>query len=369
MFPSGVFYKEHDDFEPWRGQWDKNNIPVYVLKDETTFLDELQPSPKLKIQELPKIQEHWSKVMEVIRERADEVQLAPSTDGPDSDPDPDGALLADDEPEPAPTPFQQKWQEGNKWWDTFFGDETKFWSEDRADATEWPTPLTENAAPYVQLPHLLQQLPLPRDRKQFGECILSAFDTLTADLPSSMEASIANKFGEVIKSSMDLCKEIGQEPNTLHLYSSEGTKPEQGTSYDATTDMEVGHMAVVKVVAEDSSGQRGWDLVRVKAIKEGQIECVYVMPKIRGLKYTEKECPAWPDNWMEYKMVPITVGKMRRKTVEWAGTLSHASVQFSFKPEGDKIPGKYFHSVQMACLAIGTSHTPDALESDADVPV
>jgi len=126
----------------------------------------------------------------------------------------------------------------------------------------------------------------------------------------------------------------------------------------------VGHIAVIKVAVEESNGQRGWDVVRVIRMNEAYVDCLYLMPSIKTLTYTATHYPAWPPNWMDYKMQPIKVGKHK----QWAGTITSENVQFSFPCKGDKIPGKYIHSVQMACIAINDTHTPDALESDADVP-
>ena len=323
-------------------------------------MDELKPSPKLKIQELPAIQEHWSKIMEVIRD-----QPTGSPTGVDTDSDADDALLVDEEPEPEPTTFKQKWEDGDTWWNTFIQSETAFWSDHPENVTEGPYPPTEKST-YVQLPHILLPHTLPNDREALGESVLSAFDTLRSNLPSGLDLAITDKFAEAIEASSALSKEVGQEPTSLYLYSSEGSKPQRATHYNPLTDLQVGDMAVVKVDVQYSSGLRGWDVVRVKAINEGNVECVYLMPRIMGLKYTETSYPDWPDNWMECKMQPITVGKRRAKNVEWADKMSCECVQFSF-PAGDKVPAKYLHSVKMACNAISNTCTADALESDADV--
>jgi hypothetical protein len=371
MLPTGVFYKEHDDFHPWRGQWDNNKFPVYILKKDADFNDPpLQASPKLKIQELLAIEQHWDKIMEVIREvPADEVpaeeQDGPLSDGADSEAD--SALLEDtfDKPALAPAPIGNKWHEGDAWWKQFATSEKEFWKQHPADTTECPhPPLTEGDEPYVQLPHILKQKPLPTDQKQMSVSLLSAFDTLDDDLPPCLDSSIASKLVEAKKVSRNLNKELGQAANTLHLYSSQGTKPENSTHYNATTDLQVGDIAVIKVAVEESSGRRGWDVVRVIRMDEGNVDCLFLMPSIKTLKYTATHYPDWPPNWMDYKMQPIKVTKHK----QWAGKITSENVQFSFPCKGDKIPGKYIHSVQMACIAITNSSIPDALESDADVP-
>lgn len=320
--------------------------------------DRLKASPKLKIQELPAIQHHWSKILEVIREPG---EADPSTEG--SDCDPDGALFIDNEPVTQSSRIGQKWEEGEAWWSTFIQTETTFWSAYPKEQTECACPLTEEEAPYVQVPRMLTRRRLKPHDNAMSESILSAFDTLNEDLPQGLDSSIAVKLVEVKNKSKALYKAVGQAPNALHLYSSEGTKPEQGTQYNATTDLQVGDMAVIKVAVEESSGQRGWDVVRVIRMHEGNVDCVYLMPSIKTLKYTATQCPDWPSNWMDYKMQPIKVGKHK----QWAGTITFDNVQFSFPYKGDKIPGKYIHSVQMACNAIANTTTPDALESDADV--
>lgn len=358
---SGVFYKEHDDFEPWRGQWDNNDKPVYVLKKKVNLKDSVKASPKLKIQELPAIQQHWSKIMEVIRDHGEQDAGTDGSDGSDSDPD--GALFIDEEPATQSSHIRQKWKEGDAWWSNFINTETNFWSAYPKEQTECAYQLTQDEAQYVQVPRELTQRRFDAIDRTMSESILSAFDTLNQDLPEGLASSIAVKLAEVKKESKALYNSVGQAPNHLHLYSSEGTKPVQGTHYNANTDLQVGDMAIIKVIAEESSGQRGWDVVRVIRLDEGKVDCVYLMPSIKTLKYTTTHYPAWPPNWVDYKMQPIKVGKQK----QWAGTVSFANVQFSFPYKGDKIPGKYIHSVQMACIAIANTTTPDALESDADV--
>jgi hypothetical protein len=163
--------------------------------------------------------------------------------------------------------------------------------------------------------------------------------------------------------------------NDLVLFSSEGPKPNSNPEYKPSTDLEVGHVAVVVVEQSDSSGGRGWDLVEVRdmplATTESTFRGVYLMPKYKGhlaLKYTNTEFPAWPDDWIHQKLVPITVATRRSKAVEWSDeNLSLDSVLFSFKPTSSMmIPQRFLTSVQLACNSIANNIKPPALESDGE---
>jgi len=128
---AGVFFKEHDDFVPWRGQWDDNDLPIYVLKqDWSSGTDVLKAAPRLKLKELDAIQEHWKRIVAVINHGNEhDVENAPTL--PEEDPlldDSDHGCDIDQPAIPVGQDFKRKWEEGITWWDSFFQEEKSFWS-------------------------------------------------------------------------------------------------------------------------------------------------------------------------------------------------------------------------------------------------
>eukprot|EP00798_Chlamydomonas_sp_ICE-L_P019825 gene19825-biopygen28670 len=201
-----------------------------------------------------------------------------------------------------------------------------------------------------------------------------AAEDIADDLSGPDDLAVRDYGCPGLKDILTMETELARPPTAdlLYLHSSQGTKPDTRAAYDPNTDLALGHVAVVKVAVEDSSGERGWDVVDIKSDTViGEVECVYLMPlyskRGEALVYTDTDYPQWPSEWMDQKLVPITVKLGRNHKATWTGNIPLDAVQFSCQPTSNmKIPKKYHTSVLLACKAIEDNTRPEAVQSDGD---
>eukprot|EP00798_Chlamydomonas_sp_ICE-L_P003096 gene3096-biopygen20841 len=349
-------FKEYDESGHWRGQWDKDSEPILVLSrfplsKSVPFKD----APKIRIQELQNIEVHWKSIWNVISPKDAAEDIADDLSGPD-----DLAVREygldeqDDIPGPASddlagtsagdgagyaasitADIRRIWLDSNKWWKEFFDNEKEYWAK------------------------------LPP-----GENLIAALDDLSIDLPDILQSEVAKGLKDILTMETELARP--PTADLLYLHSLQGTKPDTRAAYDPYTDLALGHVAVVKVAVEDSSGERGWDVVEIKSDTViGEVECVYLMPlyskRGEALVYTDTDYPEWPSEWMDQKLVPITVKLGRNHKATWTGNIPLDAVQFSCQPTSNmKIPKKYHTSVLLACKAIEDNTRLEAVQSDGD---
>lgn len=382
----GVFFKEHDDFGPWRGQWDDNDKAIYVLKKDWARENRtLKASPKLRIDELAAIETHWGKILEVVDKCSSveeafsqpPIETSDCVSGDDSSDDLDNVLEDsdvdgdDDGPLPVKEDFARKWNDGTKWWDALFAQEKAFWSSRAADCKEADFPVQPKDEAFITLP-----THLPQRQHQVTPVEITNMDTLAA------VGDLRPELGEQLQKLRDISRRlfVNQEEE-LFLYSSEGKKPEKLAPYQVEEDLKVGHIAVVQVKKDESSGGRGWDLMKITSISQGMtngVTGVYVMPQFTGdraLTYTESVYPAWPEGWMKQPLIPISLGQGRTRVL-WTDTINILTVLFSFEPESVRrgrkkdvignIPGRFMVSLTKAITAIEHNCVPRALDSESE---
>eukprot|EP00798_Chlamydomonas_sp_ICE-L_P018631 gene18631-biopygen27549 len=347
---AGVYFKEYDESGHWRGQWDKDSEPILVLSrfplnKSVPFKD----APKIRIQELQNIEVHWKSILDVISPKDAAEDIADDLSGPDDLAVREYGLDGqDDIPGPAA--------------DDLAGTS----AGDGAETGEFPADKH-----FVDFPSALSEFPqLDASRISLGENLIAALDDLSIDLPDILQSEVAKGLKDILTMETELARP--PTADLLYLHSSQGTKPDTRASYDPNTDLALGHVAVVKVSVEDSSGERGWDVVEIKSDTViGEVECVYLMPlyskRGEALVYTDTNYPEWPSEWMDQKLVPITVKLGRNHKATWTGNIPLDAVQFSCQPTSDmKIPKKYHTSVLLACKAIEDNTRPEAVQSDGD---
>eukprot|EP00798_Chlamydomonas_sp_ICE-L_P019094 gene19094-biopygen27959 len=350
---AGVYFKEYDESGHWRGQWDKDSEPILVLSrfplsKSVPFKD----APKIRIQELQNIEVHWKSILDVISPKDAAEDIADDLSGPDNLAVQEYGLDGqDDIPGPAAddlagtsagdgagyaasitADIRRIWLDSNKWWKEFFDNEKEYWAKLPPGAETGEFPADKH---FVDFPSALSEFPqLDASRISLGENLIAALDDLSIDLPDILQNTRA--------------------------------------AYDPNTDLALGHVAVVKVAVEDSSGERGWDVVEIKSDTViGEVECVYLMPLYsksgEALVYTDTDYPEWPSEWMDQKLVPITVKLGSNHKATWTGNIPLDAVQFSCQPTSNmKIPKKYHTSVLLACKAIEDNTRPEAVQSDGD---
>jgi len=371
-----VFFKERDESGQWRGQWNDDNKPVIVLKEFNTTIDlVIDPSPKLKVEDLDKVKLHWEAILDIMKPGSEQVEVEADIT--------EGGLLdrmdsSDDDYEASKTTFteqvgielRKKWAESNGWWQELFKSENAYWSAkpEGTKSAAYPA-IKEEDLPFLTLPCQME----PRGGKKIeeGEAIMHVLDNMvnyTNNFPPALIGLVSRLCIEAIEKEKELVARRPPEGDTtLYLHSSESsTKPPSNTAYCPTLDLEVGHAAIVKVETDQSSGGRGWDVVEVQSTPvNGVFRAVYLMPAGCKLKYnTQPPYPAWPDNWMTKKLQPVTVGKF-----QWIGDVDVDSVQFSVQltTKGKTVPKKFWESLRCACVSIETQRTVQPLESDGEM--
>eukprot|EP00798_Chlamydomonas_sp_ICE-L_P004708 gene4708-biopygen14907 len=387
--PCRVYFKEYDESGHWRGQWDKDSEPILVLSrfplsKSVPFKD----APKIRIQELPNIEVHWKSILDVISPKDAAEDIADDLSGPDDLAVQEYGLDGqDDIPGPAAddlagtsagngagyaasitADIRRIWLDSNKWWKEFFDNEKEYWAKLPPGAETGEFPADKH---FVDFPSALSEFPqLDASRISLGENLIAALDDLSIDLPDILQSEVAKGLKDILTMETELARP--PTADLLYLHSSQGTKPDTRAAYDPNTDLALGHVAVVKVAEEDSSGERGWDVVEIKSDTViGEVECVYLMPlyskRGEALVYTDTDYPEWPSEWMDQKLVPITVKLGRNRKATWTGNIPLDAVQFSCQPTSNmKIPKKYHTSVLLACKAIEDNSRPEAVQSDGD---
>eukprot|EP00798_Chlamydomonas_sp_ICE-L_P004720 gene4720-biopygen14988 len=318
---AGVYFKEYDESGHWRGQWDKDSEPILVLsspKDAAEDIaDDLSGPDDLAVREYGLDGQD-----DIPGPAADDLAGTSAGDGAGYA----ASITAD---------IRRIWLDSNKWWKEFFDNEKEYWAK------------------------------LPP-----GENLIAALDDLSIDLPDILQSEVAKGLKDILTMETELARP--PTADLLYLHSSQGTKPDTRAAYDPNTNLALGHVAVVKVAVEDSSGERGWDVVEIKSDTViGELECVYLMPlyskRGEALVYTDTDYPEWPSKWMDQKLVPITVKLGRNHKATWTGNIPLDAVQFSCQPTSNmKIPKKYHTSVLLACKAIEDNTRPEAVQSDGD---
>eukprot|EP00798_Chlamydomonas_sp_ICE-L_P028026 gene28026-biopygen31972 len=386
---AGFYFKEYDESGHWRGQWDKDSEPILVLSrfplsKSVPFKD----TPKIRIQELQNIEVHWKSILDVISPKDAAEDIADDLSGPDDLAVREYGLDGqDDIPGPAAddlagtsagdgagyaasitADIRRIWLESNKWWKEFFDNEKEYWAKLPPGAETGEFPADKH---FVDFPSALSEFPqLDACRISLGENLIAALDDLSIDLPDILQSEVAKGLKDILTMETELARP--PTADLLYLHSSQGTKPDTRAAYDPNTDLALGHVAVVKVAVEDSSGERGWDVVEIKSDTViGEVECVYLMPlyskRGEALVYTDTDYPEWPSEWMDQKLVPITVKLGRNHKATWTGNIPLDAVQFSCQPTSNmKIPKKYHTSVLLACKAIEDNTRPEAVQSDGD---
>jgi len=386
---AGVYFKEYDESGHWRGQWDKDSEPILVLSrfplsKSVPFKD----APKIRIQELQNIEVRWKSILDVISPKDAAEDIADDLSGPDDLAVREYGLDGqDDIPGPAAddlagtsagdgagyaasitADIRRIWLDSNKWWKEFFDNEKEYWAKLPPGAETGEFPADKH---FVDFPSALSEFPqLDASRISLGENLIAALDDLSIDLPDILQSEVAKGLKDILTMETELARP--PTADLLYLHSSQGTKPDTRAAYDPNTDLALGHVAVVKVAVEDSSGERGWDVVEIKSDTViGEVECVYLMPlyskRGEALVYTDTDYPEWPSEWMDQKLVPITVKLGRNHKATWTGNIPLDAVQFSCQPTSNmKIPKKYHTSVLLACKAIEDNTRPEAVQSDGD---
>eukprot|EP00798_Chlamydomonas_sp_ICE-L_P027752 gene27752-biopygen5178 len=351
---AGVYFKEYDESGHWRGQWDKDSEPILVLsspKDAAEDIaDDLSGPDDLAVREYGLDGQD-----DIPGPAADDLAGTSAGDGAGYA----ASITAD---------IRRIWLDSNKWWKEFFDNEKEYWAKLPPGAETGEFPADKH---FVDFPSALSEFPqLDASRISQGENLIAALDDLSIDLPDILQSEVAKG----LKNILTMETELARPPTAdlLYLHSSQGTKPDTRAAYDPNTDLDLGHVAMVKVAVEDSSGERGWDVVEIKSDTViGGVECVYLMPlyskRGEALVYTDTDYPEWPSEWMDQKLVPITVKLGRNHKATWTGNIPLDAVQFSCQPTSNmKIPKKYHTSVLLACKAIEDNTRPEAVQSDGD---
>eukprot|EP00798_Chlamydomonas_sp_ICE-L_P029527 gene29527-biopygen5441 len=394
---AGVYFKEYDESGHWRGQWDKDSEPILVLSrfplsKSVPFKD----APKIRIQELQNIEVHWKSILDVISPKDAAEDIADDLSGPDDlavreygldGQDDIPGPAADDLAGPSAGEIAEHvasdgagyaasitadilriWLDSNRWWKEFFDNEKEYWAKLQPGAETGEFPADKH---FVDFPSALSEFPqLDASRISLGKNLIAALDDLSIDLPDILQSEVAKGLKDILTMETELARPPATD--LLYLHSLQGTKPDTRAAYDPNTDLALGNVAVVKVAVEDSSGERGWDVVEIKSdAVTGEVECVYLMPlyskRGQALVYTNTDYPEWPSEWMDQKLVPITVKLGRNHKATWTGNIPLDAVQFSCQPTSNmKIPKKYHTSVLLACKAIEDNTRPEAVQSDGD---
>eukprot|EP00798_Chlamydomonas_sp_ICE-L_P030586 gene30586-biopygen16433 len=351
---AGVYFKEYDESGHWRGQWDKDSEPILVLsspKDAAEDIaDDLSGPDDLAVREYGLDGQD-----DIPGPAADDLAGTSAGDGAGYA----ASITAD---------IRRIWLDSNKWWKEFFDNEKEYWAKLPPGGETGEFPADKH---FVDFPSALFELPqLDASRISLGENLIAALDDLSIDLPDILQSEVAKGLKDILTMETELARP--PTADLLYLHSSQGTKPDTRAAYDPNTDLALGHVAVVKVAVEDSSGERGWDVVEIKSDTViGEVECVYLMPlyskRGEALVYTDTDYPEWPSEWMDQKLVPITVKLGRNHKATWTGNIPLDAVQFSCQPTSNmKIPKKYHTSVLLACKAIEDNTRPEAVQSDGD---
>ena len=154
-----------------------------------------------------------------------------------------------------------------------FEEETSFWSTHPADAVYAPFPDNTITGTFV---YPLKPLPdHPKPLTTTGKWLLSSLDIV--DAPPPPDATISDdlrlRMDQLWRDEKDGLKafgcKTGRDLTVLTLYSSEGRKPEGRTAFNPATDVSKGQCALVRMAeANDTPGQRGWDIVEVASQPE-----------------------------------------------------------------------------------------------------
>lgn len=331
---------------------------------------EFKIAPKIRIEELLEIEKNWNAIQAVFEKRlsppppaldtAQAEEPAPLVASPAAgDPDAYVASVGSD--------MRLRFEGANGWWQTFLETEKKYWLNKPPDMETGEFPTDQR---FVDFPSALLASPQTR----VGKRLIAALDDLSTDVSDILEDAEMANLVKLLKDTHTMERDLEGRPEAedlLYLHSSGGTKPDTRVPYDPSTDLAVGHFAVVKVDVEDSSGSRGWDLVEINSdpVDGVLVQCVYLMPsysnKEEALVYTDSHYPGWSSDWMDRKLVPITIG-VRKKTT-WLGDVPLDAVQFSCLPTATKkIAKKYHTSMLLACKAIEDNTATEAVQSDGE---
>jgi hypothetical protein len=325
----------------------------------------------MRITDLAAIKQHWDKVLEVLDHRPSSSDLEPAS----SDSSADCVLVQEEGPTSTREDFKRKCLEGKEWWTTFFADEETFWAGVDEGVDQVPFPVMGNN-PFLSFPKRLAST--NQSGQDMVVAALEAMDRISVgDNERLLSDDLRQRLENLRATSLQLSpRDFSvnlQATNDLQLYSSEGTVPDRAESggYSAATDLEAGHVAIVRVEAHESTMQRGWELVEVKTIRAEQVIGVYLMPVCRPpLQYRDdNDFPVWPNDWASKQLTRIMFGTRQR--VAWTCEIEVSSVLFSFKPTKAangviSIPPRYKYSLNMAILAIQNQTVPNHLDSDEE---
>eukprot|EP00798_Chlamydomonas_sp_ICE-L_P032867 gene32867-biopygen13906 len=348
---AGVYFKEYDESGHWRGQWDKDSEPILVLSrfplnKSVPFKD----APKIRIQELQNIEVHWKSILDVISPKDAAEDIADDLSGPDDLAVREYGLDGqDDIPGPAAddlagtsagdgagyaasitADIRRIWLDSNRWWKEFSDNEKSIGPNYHLVLRRGNSQADKH---FVDFPSALSEFPqLDASRISLGENLIAALDDLSIDLPDILQSEVAKGLKDILTMETELARP--PTADLLYLHSSQGTKPDTRASYDPQHRFGFGTC---------SSGQG------------------------EALVYTDTDYPEWPSEWMDQKLVPITVKLGRNHKATWTGNIPLDAVQFSCQPTSNmKIPKKYHTSVLLACKAIEDNTRPEAVQSDGD---
>lgn len=160
----------------------------------------------------------------------------------------------------------RRFEEAMRVWHKLFEDERVFWST-RGDARQAEFGDGLDTKGFV-VQHERKE---GRDVSEVGKWLLESLDKECCnceEAPEVVNVEVKKKLEEVMRmeevaKSARGCK-VGRSDVQLFLHSDASkTKPQSRLAYNPKTDLQVGHVAVVKAVPEDTPGGRGWDLVQV----------------------------------------------------------------------------------------------------------
>eukprot|EP00798_Chlamydomonas_sp_ICE-L_P012438 gene12438-biopygen10386 len=266
-------------------------VSRFPLSKSVPFKD----APKIRIQELQNIEVHWKSILDVISPKDAAEDIADDLSGPDDLAVREYGLDGqDDIPGPAAddlagtsagdgagytasitADIRRIWLDSDKWWKEFFDNEKEYWAKLPPGAETGEFPADKH---FVDFPSALSEFPqLDASRISLGENLIAALDDLSIDLPDILQSEVAKGLKDILTMETELARP--PTADLLYFHSSQGTKPDTRAAYDPNTDLALGHVVVVKVAVEDSSGERGWDVVEIKSDTViGEVECVYLMP-------------------------------------------------------------------------------------------
>ena len=177
-----------------------------------------------------------------------------------------GPPLQDPAAQSAKERFVQRLGEARKVWPKLLAAEKEFWASQPADAVSAPFPADWDHCGFVCTPE-------QRAVGKLSDAGVWLYRALDNKLPPScppppsvsakmLQAVLTMWEDEAAAAAPGGCK-IGRPLVNLALHSSKHQKPVSRNEYDPAKDLQLGECAVVLMDADQTPGNRGWDLVMV----------------------------------------------------------------------------------------------------------